>query len=331
MPVVEHQWIPDPATQGLLDRIAAAGIPPMNELGPKAARQAMLDGLVNDVDPPPVAEVSDQTIAGPGGGIALRIYRPRAASAGQLGALLYFHGGGFVIGNLDTHDILCRQLCAGGDVIVIAVDYRLAPEHPFPAAVDDALAAFSWLCEHAAGIGADPQRLAVCGDSAGGTLAAIVARHARDVGTHLRAQLLLYPVTDLAGSYPSHEEQSRTYPIPTQVLDWFWSAYLGPGWKKDTALRRDPNVSPLHCQRFDELAPAFVLTAGLDPLRDEGDAYARRLAGAGVETIQLCAMGTVHGFLRLGRLLPAAGDAITATAGFLRARLAVKEIHESDG
>jgi len=330
VPGVVHQWIPDPATRGLLDKIAAAGIPPMNELGPEAARQAMLDGRVNDVDPPPVAEVSDQTINGPGGGIALRIYRPRAASAGQLGALLYFHGGGFVIGDLDTHDILCRQLCAGGGVIVIAVDYRLAPEHPYPAAVDDALAAFSWLCEHAADIGADPQRLAVCGDSAGGTLAAIVARHARDVGTHLRAQLLLYPVTDLAGSYPSHEEHSHTYPIPTQVLDWFWSAYLGVDWKNDSALRRDPNVSPLHGQRFDELAPAFVLTAGLDPLRDEGDAYAKRLAAAGVETTQLCAMGTVHGFLRLGRLLPATGDAIAATAGYLRTRLAVKECHESE-
>jgi acetyl esterase len=320
-----HQWEPDSATRGFLDQIQAAGVPPMSQLGPEAARQAMLDGRVNDIDPPPVAEVRDDTIAGPGGGIPVRVYRPLATPAGHPGALLYFHGGGFVIGDLDSHDTLCRQLCAGGDVIVIAVDYRLAPEHRYPAAVDDALAAFAWLREHAADCGADPQRLAVGGDSAGGTLAAIVAHHARDVGARLCAQLLLYPVTDLAGSYPSHEEHAHTHPIPKQVLDWFWSLYLGPGWEKDAGLRRDPGISPIHSPRFDGLAPAFVLTAGLDPLRDEGDAYARRLAGAAVATTQLCAMGTVHGFLRLGRLLPAAGDAIAATAGFLRTRLAVKE------
>jgi acetyl esterase len=323
--MVAHQWIADAATRGLLEQIRAAGIPPMCELGPAAARQAMLDGRVNDIDPPVVADVTDHGIQGPGGDIPVRVYRPRATPSGHLGALLYFHGGGFVIGDLDSHDTLCRQLCASGDVIVIAVGYRLAPEHRYPAAVGDALAAFTWLREHGADYGADPQRLAVGGDSAGGTLAAIVAHHARDTGAHLRAQLLLYPVTDLAGSYPSHEEHAHTHPIPKKVLDWFWSLYLGPGWEKDTALRRDPKVSPLHSRRFDELAPALVLTAGLDPLRDEGDAYARRLAGAGVETTQLCAMGTVHGFLRLGRLLPAAGDAIAATAGYLRTRLAVKE------
>jgi len=324
-----RQWKPDSATGDLLEKIRAAGIPPMSELGPDGARQAMLDGRVNDVDAPPVAEISDLTIPGPGGDIALRIYRPREAAPGHLGALLYFHGGGFVIGDLDTHDTLCRQLCTSGDAIVIAVDYRLAPEHPYPAAVDDAIAAFAWLREHGAECGADPERLAVCGDSAGGTLAAIVAQRARDQGIRLRAQLLLYPVTDLAGSYASQEEHANTHPIPTQVLDWFWSLYLGPGWKQDATLRRHPDVSPLHAERVDDLAPALVLTAGLDPLRDEGDAYARRLAGAGVETTQLCAMGTVHGFLRLGKLLPAAGDAIAATAAFLRRRLAMNQLNEN--
>ena len=317
-----QSWSPDPATRGLLEQIRAAGIPPMCELGHEGARQAMLDARVNDIDPPTVADVSDLEISGPGGEIPLRIYKPRVAPVGQLGALLYFHGGGFVIGDLDTHDNLCRQLCIGGDVMVVAVDYRLAPEHPYPAAVDDALAAFAWLREHAAGIGADPERLAVCGDSAGGTLAAIVARQAHDSGVSLRAQLLLYPVMDLADSYPSQEEHADTHPITKQVLDWFWSHYLGADWKNDASLRRDPRVSPIHSQSFVGLAPAFVLTAGLDPLRDEGNAYARRLADAGVETSQFCAMGTVHGFLRLGRLLPAAGDAIAAAAGFLRPRMA---------
>ena len=324
MSTVTQSRPPDPATRGLLEQIRAAGVAPMSELGPEAARQMMLDGRVNDVDPPPVADASDRTIPGPGGEIPVRVYQPRETPAGHLGALLYFHGGGFVIGDLDTHDTLCRQLCAGGDVIVFSVHYRLAPEHRYPAAVDDALAAFAWLREHAVNIGADPDWLAVGGDSAGATLAAIVSQHARDAGVRLRAQLLLYPVTDLAGAYPSHEEHAHTHPIPRQVLDWFWSLYLGSDWESDAALRRDPHVSPLHARNFDGLAPAFVLTAGLDPLRDEGHAYARRLAGAGVETTQLCAMGTVHGYLRLGRLIPAAGDAIAAAAGFLRARLAAK-------
>ena len=325
MPTETQPWPPEPATRDLLEKIRTAGIPPMSQLGPEGARQAMLDGRVNDVEPPPVAEVSDRRIPGHDGGIPVRVYQPREVPAGHLGALLYFHGGGFVIGDLDTHDILCRQLCTMADVIVISVDYRLAPEHPYPAAVEDALAAFAWFREHGADSGADPKRLAVGGDSTGGTLAAIVAQHARDTGTELCAQLLLYPVTDLAGAYPSQEQHALTHPIPRQVLDWFWSLYLGADWERDAALRRDPLVSPLHTQSFNGLAPAFVLTAGLDPLRDEGDAYARCLADAGVETTQLCAMGTVHGFLRLGRLLPAAGDAIAAAAGFLRARVRVKQ------
>lgn len=316
----KQAWPPDPATRNLLEQIRAAGIPPMNELEPKAARQAMLDGRVNDIDPPPVASITDGAIPGPEGGIPIRIYAPREACAGDIGVLLYFHGGGFVIGDLDTHDNLCRQLCLAGDTIVVAVHYRLAPEHPYPAAVDDALAAFAWLTVSAPDIGADPARIAVGGDSAGGTLAAILAHRARDTDVRLRAQLLLYPVTDLAATYPSHREHADIYPIPQPVLDWFWSHYLGVGWKADSALRQDPSVSPIHSERFDGLAPAFILTAGLDPLRDEGDAYARRLANAGVETTQLCAMGTVHGYLRLGRLVPAAADAFAAAGAFLRAR-----------
>jgi acetyl esterase len=314
---------PDPATQRLLDKLKAAGVPPMCDLGPQGARQAMLDGRVNDVTPPRVARVADRTIPGPGGDIALRCYWPREAAPGELGALLYFHGGGFVIGDLDSHDNICRRLCADGDVIVVSVHYRLAPEHPFPGAVDDALAALAWLRANAAQLRADPARLAVGGDSAGGTLAAVAAQHAREEHTALRAQLLLYPVVDLAEAYPSHEEHADTHPIPRAVLAWFWSLYLGEGWEQDHALRRDPRVSPLQAQRFDALAPAFVLTAGMDPLRDEGNAYARRLAAAGVETLTFSVLGTVHGFLRLGALIPAASDALAGAAAFLRARMSV--------
>ena len=321
MTTATQAWPPDPATRNLLEQIRAAGIPPANELAPDAARQMMLDGRVNDIDPPAVGAIADRVIPGPGGEISIRIYSPRETPLHAPGALLYFHGGGYVIGDLDTHDNLCRQLCNASVATVVAVDYRLAPENPYPAAVEDALAAFAWIRESAADIGADPERLAVGGDSAGGTLAAIVARRARDAGVALRAQLLLYPVTDLHDPYPSQEEHADVYPIPRPVLDWFWSHYLGPDWKRDTALRRHPDVSPMHAEHLGGLAPAFVLTAGLDPLRDEGDAYARRLAEAGVETARLCAMGTVHGYLRLGRYVPAAADALTAAGAFLRARL----------
>ena len=317
-----HPLRPDPATQGLLDKLAAAGIPPMCDLGPQGARQAMLDGRVNDVAPPPVARVADRTIPGPDGALALRCYWPREATAGELGALLYFHGGGFVIGDLDSHDNICRRLCADGDVIVVSVHYRLAPEHPFPGAVEDALAALDWLTANAATLGADPQRLAVGGDSAGGTLAAVAAQRARDVDTSLAAQLLLYPVVDLAGAYPSQETHARTPPITRPVLAWFWTLYLGEGWEQNLALRRDPRVSPLHAPRLDGLAPAFVLTAGMDPLHDEGIAYAHRLAAAGVEVHSLDVLGTVHGFLRQGALIPAAGDALSSAAHFLRTRMA---------
>ena len=313
----QASWQPDPATRSLLRTIAEAGIPPMNELPLADARQAMLDGRVNDIDPPAVARVEDRRVPGPGGDLAVRCYHPDAAD-GDLGALLYFHGGGFVIGDLDTHDILCRQLCTLAGALVVAVDYRLAPEHRYPAAVEDAVASFDWLREACTELGADPARLAVGGDSAGGTLAAVVAQHARDAGHALAAQLLLYPVVDLSRSYPSHEEHADVYPISAPVLDWFWSQYFDGG---GAAFREQVWASPIRTERFTDLAPAFVLTAGLDPLRDEGAAYAAKLTEAGVETAYHCAMGTVHGFLRLGRLVPAAGDAIAAAAHFLKARL----------
>jgi acetyl esterase len=312
----------DPHTRRFLDQLAEAGVPPMSELGPEGAHQAMLDGRVNDVEPPSVRRVEDTAVAGPGGAIALRTYWPMPGE-GAPGVLLYFHGGGYVIGDLDTHDNICRRLCRDAGTVVVSVDYRLAPRHRFPAAVDDALAAFDWLhAGGAASLGADAARLAVGGDSAGGTLAAVVAQQARNRGVALRAQLLLYPVTDLAGRYPSHDEHAATPPIPQPVQDWFWQLYLGVDGAADPARRRDTRVSPLHAESLVGLAPAFVLTAGLDPLRDEGAAYAARLAGAGVETAYHCAMGTVHGFLRLGRLIPAAGDALAAAAAFLASRMA---------
>jgi len=316
---------PDPATRELLAEIIAAGVPPMHTLTPEEARVGILASRANDIDPPPIARIEDRAIPGPAGDLPIRCYYPKQAIGQQalggngLPTLLYFHGGGFVIGDLDSHDILCRQFCELADVLVVSVDYRLAPEHHYPAAVEDALCSVDWIQEHHKEIGADPARLAVAGDSAGGTLAAVAAQHARDVGLALKAQLLLYPVVDLNGDYPSYQEHEHTYPLFKPVLAWFWSHYLGPN---DNAASREQSwVSPIRAQHFADLAPAFVLTAGMDPLRDEGAAYAARLSEAGVESVYQCVMGTVHGFLRLGRVIPSARDTLVGAAHFLRQRL----------
>ena len=310
----------DPASRELLEKIAAAGVPSMHTLTPEQARLGMLAGVVNDIDPPPITRIENRVIPGPAGDLGIRCYYPQQTSTGSgLPTLLYFHGGGFVIGDLDSHDILCRQLCELSDVLVVSVDYRLAPEHRYPAAAQDALSSVDWIKDHCQEIGADPARIAVGGDSAGGSLAAVAAQHARDIGLNLKAQLLFYPVVDLVGDYPSHAEHENTYPLFKPVLAWFWSHYFGPN---DSAqLRGQTWASPIQVESFENLAPAFVLTAGMDPLRDEGAAYAAQLGEAGVETLYLCVMGTLHGFLRLGRVLPSARDTLVAAAHFLRQRI----------
>lgn len=313
---------PDPSTRNVLELMAASGVAPMHELGVTQARENMRAGAVNDTDPVPVSNVLDRAFAGRAGDVPIRCYYPRDVPAEGLPSLLYFHGGGFVIGDLDTHDNICRHLCRHGDVMVISVDYRLAPEHRYPAAVEDALDAFAWLCDNATEIGADAQRIAVGGDSAGGALAAVVAHQARDVGVSLKAQLLLYPVVDLGGGYASEEDFTDMPPISAPVLDWFWHEYFGTPLSSFSD-RRHPWVSPIHAARFEDLAPAFVLTAGLDPLRDQGAAYAARLSAAGIETIYQCVFGTIHGFLRLGRLIPTATESLIGAGGYLARRMAV--------
>ncbi|MEZ5843596.1 MAG: alpha/beta hydrolase [Hyphomicrobiaceae bacterium] len=313
---------PDPATRLVLAAVAATKPPPTHTLTPAEARAAMLNaGKVADMAPPAVARVGDRTIPGPGGGkLKVRIYDPREANGPSLPVLAYFHGGGFVIGDLDTHDTICRALCRASGAIVMAVDYRLAPEHRYPAAVDDACAAVAWLEANAAEIGGDPSRLAVGGDSAGATLAAVAAQDARARGTSaLKAQLLFYPVTDIGGDYPSREEQKATPPIPRETLSWFWEQYFGPGAGED--VRLDPRASPIRATSLAGLPPTFLLTAGLDPLRDEGLAYASRLAADNVETCYVSATGTIHGFLRMGKLIPATHDALAAAGAFLARRV----------
>jgi len=312
---------PDPATAALLRKIAESNPPAYSDVSVAQARQMSIDsGKALDAQPQEVARTFDMTVPGPARAIAIRGYVPAGAGDEPVATLAYFHGGGFVIGDLDTHDIICRALCNQAGVQVIAVDYRLAPEHRFPAAVEDALAAYKWLASPASeAIAVDRTRLAVGGDSAGGTLSAVITQQARADGVSLRAQLLLYPLVDMAMCYPSYAEFDRMPPIPADVLDWFWTHYFGGAVSPDIVT--NTWASPMRAESLSGLPPAFVLTAGQDPLRDEGLAYASRLSNAGVETQYMCCMGTVHAFLRMAGAIPAAGDAIDAAAAFLKRRM----------
>jgi len=255
-------------------------------------------------------DVEVEGLGVPGGAapLAVRVYRPAAGAAapagnGRPGALLWLHGGGWVIGDLDTHDAVCRELCIRSGATIISVGYRLAPEHVFPAAHDDCWRALRWVVDHAAELEIDPNRLAVGGDSAGGHLATVLARRARDEGgPAIALQVLVYPVTDLRGDtdeayrsdYPSKIDNAEGYVLTTETMAFFRSTYA-----PDPAVRSDPSASPIAVEDLSGLAPAFVLTAEFDPLRDEGEAYAARLAAAGVPTTSTRVDGAIHMFFQL--------------------------------
>jgi|SRR5690348_205699 len=293
----------DPEARTLLDLMEKAtqeGRPSLHTLPYAVGRQAV-DKMSEDSEasPPDVGEVADGAFAGPGGEIRFRRYRPFGAAAGPLPALIYYHGGGFVIGNLDTHDSTCRRLANKSRCLVIAIDYRLAPEHPFPAPIDDGVAAFRHIRDNAASFGADATRLAVGGDSAGGAVAAVVCQACRDAGEQMPAfQMLIYPATDSSRQSRSRREFAEGYFLTKDLIDWFWKAYVPAA----TDLG-DLRLSPLLARDFLNLPPAFVLTAGYDPLRDEGRAYADRLIDAGVKTTYVNYPGTIHGFFSLTRFL----------------------------
>jgi acetyl esterase len=306
----------DPMIQAFNEQAAAA---PQEERTPEGMREAYRGMVALGGEPAAVAAVEDRTLPGPAGDIALRIYRP--AGDGPHPGLVYFHGGGFTIGGLDTHDPVTRALCAGAGVTVVAIDYRLAPEAPFPAAVEDCWAATEWVVGQAADLGLDPDRMAVGGDSAGGNLATVVARRARDAGLSpaLAFQLLVYPVTTHAEKLPSRTAPDcQTVFLNTETMAFFEENYLG----STGAERAHPDLSPLHTEDLSGLPPAWVATAAHDPLRDEGEAYARRLEDAGV-SVEYVEYDTVpHAFFQMAGLLPVAQQALQDAAKALAKALA---------
>ena len=285
----------DPATQALLDFIAGSGYPPMHEGTPETARKAlraMSVDLVKPEDVVPVGTVEAATVAG----LEARVYRPEGD--GPWPTMVYLHGGGFVIGDLDTHDQICRRICSGASSVVVSVAYRLAPEAPFPAAVEDASAAVLWVAERLADLGGN-DLLAVGGDSAGANRSAVVAQQHRDL---VGAQVLIYPATHPLGDYVSRADNAEGYLLEAATMDWFFTHY-GPTDPDD------PRVAPL-LGDLSGLAPAVVVTAEFDPLRDEGEAYADALAAAGVPVDRMRYDGLVHGFIDMAAMSPAAAAAL---------------------
>jgi acetyl esterase len=262
----------------------------------------------------PMARMEPFSIPGPAGAIPARLYVAPGAASPPRPLLVYFHGGGWTIGSLDTHDGPCRFLATHSGAAVLSVDYRLAPEHPFPAAVDDALAAFRWAVECAVELGADPARVAAIGDSAGGNLAAAVSLLARDGGGPLPAmQALIYPVTDAVGGQRSRDLFARGFLLTKADMDWFEAHYL-----PDSSMSADPRVSVLRAQDLSGLPPAYVTTAGFDPLRDEGEAYAERMRAAGVKVALRRHPGLIHGFANMTAISRTARAAMHELAGALR-------------
>lgn len=293
------------------------GRPTHDELGPERARAEMREqAWLVDLPKESMQRVEDRRIEGPAGELPLRIYTP-VGGPERLPALVYYHGGGFVLGDLESHDSVCRHLARHAGVIVVAVDYRLAPEHPFPAAAEDACAAFRWVHAHADELEIRADRIAVGGDSAGGNLAAVVCQQLRDEGHPMPAfQLLVYPATDLTRSAESHATFSDGYFLTRPMMDWFLANYL-----TDPAEERDPRGSPLVTADLAGLPPAHVAVAGFDPLRDEGEAYGQGLMAAGVPTTLRCYGSLIHGFYSMAGVVSAARWAAEDFAAITRRHL----------
>lgn len=302
----------DPTAAGLLQQMAEADMPALNEMAPAEAREAAAGFIALAGPGDATVQIEDRTIAGPGGALPVRVYSPQNAS-GTLGALVYFHGGGWVIGTIESTDAICRNVAARAGCKVVSVEYRLAPEHRYPAPLEDCYAALEWVAANGAELGVDPTRLAVGGDSAGGNLAAAVALKARDEhGPALRLQLLVYPVTDRSYGTASYAANGDGYLLTTSMMEWFWDHYV------DADSADDPYVSPLRAKDLSGLPAAVVFTAEFDPLRDEGEAYAAALRAAGVSVEAERFDGQIHAFWQMPATFAAADTAADRAAAALR-------------
>ena len=309
----------DPRAKRFLDTLAASGAASTLALTVEQRRRSLAQLLSFAGPLPTVGGVEERTFPRPAGSHRVRIYAPAGVGAHEvLPGLVYFHGGGLVAGSLETHDGICRALAAASRCRLLSVDYRLAPEHSFPAAIDDGLAATWWVATHAAELGLDPDRLGVCGDSAGATLAAVVCQSAAALGQpRLACQFLLCPIMDYAAESDSRRSLAQGYLIDRATLEHDLRHYLGP-----EADRADPRVSPLRAPGVMNLPPTVIHTAEFDPLRDEGAAYAERLRAAGVKITYRCHPGMIHLFYGLGALIPYAGAAFGLMGADVRALMA---------
>jgi len=309
----------DVQAKALLQLIEQRGLPAVHEVSPQEARAAYRERrFFTQPAEPAMSEVRDLAVPGPGGPIPCRSYRPAGAAADALlPGLVYFHGGGFVIGDLDTHDVLCRELSNASGCAVVSVDYRMGPETRFPGAVDDCLAVTRWVAAQAGALRIDASRLAVGGDSAGGNLAAVVAIAARDAGDlPLAFQLLIYPCTDCRNQTASHRDNGQGYLLTSDTIAYFYRHYMASETDK-----LDWRASPLLHSDLARLPPALVLTAGFDPLRDEGRQYADRLSQSGNRAQYVCFERQVHGFITMGKVLDEANTAVALCGIALRRAL----------
>jgi acetyl esterase len=317
-PVVVDGRTLDGRTQWLLQLLARSGQPPVEQTTVLEAR-ASYDAFMLEMGgrPAPIGEMVDRTIEGPAGRLRVRLYRPAGTVARLLPAILYFHGGGWVAGSLEGYDLVYRYFCSRSGCAVVAVDYRLAPEHKFPAGIEDAVAAYRRLAKEATALGIDPARIVIAGDSAGGNVAAVAARLLREEPRPPCLQWLIFPATDLGLDTPSYKSCGEGFMMTRSAMEWFRGHYLNGQAEID-----DPRASPLKANDLAGLAPALVYTAGFDPLRDEGHAYADRLASAGVKTIHREFDSLIHGFVGLRGTVQAAARAMDDMVAGLRHELA---------
>ena len=303
----------DPQLAGVVEEIAREGIPPWHALSVESARRVE-DEVFSGDDPPAVARVREFSIPGPEDPIPVRVYDDTDDPTAPTPTVVFYHGGGWVLGTLDSIDPVCREIARRGEVVVVSVDYRLAPEQPFPAPLDDAYAALEWVADNGASFGGDPDRLAVAGTSAGGNLAAATALRAREFdGPPIRAQALFYPITDRSFDTDSYAEHGDSRLLSAADMRWFWGQYL-----RSPVDAANPFASPLRADSLADLPSATVVTAGHDPLRDEGVAYAERLDADGVATTHLHYPSMAHGFLSLTADVDAADAAMDDAVGSLR-------------